>query len=292
MRKDHYLSLKELISESLIRDVILFLFLFLLVIAQDWDNIFLLLFPLITFSFALFFKLVDINKQRTKVEKFSVIYNPLGSEKIYSHRLAFCSFLQIILLFWFGAESLYHPQLIDVYFLYFISIFIFFYTFGFFWIFFDLWSHSKIEIITEALNFNISHEIKKNLNNVISFLKVKDFKRISIINLLVFMILNLLNITFAYLTIIEIMPGLKYDLPGTEVENSEPIKLPFIIYGIIFGPPIASFIFIFSVYKDITDINQERLNNVLKPLPKSIQVKIIERLTEINENFNYKLTLE
>ncbi len=286
------ISLKELISESLIRDVLLFLFLFLLVIAQDWDNIFLLLFPLITFSFALFFKLVDINKQRTEVENFSVIYNPLGSEKIYSHRLTFCSFLQMILLFWFGAESLYHPQLIDDYFLYFISIFIFFYTFGFFWIFFDLWSHSKIEIITEALKFNVSHEIKKNLNNVISFLKVKDFKRISIINLLVFMILNLLNITFTYLTIIEIMPGLNYNLPGTEFENSEPIKLPFIIYGIIVGPPVASFIFIFLVYKDITDINQERLTNVLKPLPKSIQVKIIERLTEINQNFKYKLALE
>ena len=109
---------------------------------------------------------------------------------------------------------------------------------------------------------------------------------------LVFMILNLLNITFTYLTIIEIMPGLNYNLPGTEFENSEPIKLPFIIYGIIVGPPVASFIFIFLVYKDITDINQERLTNVLKPLPKSIQVKIIERLTEINQNFKYKLALE
>ena len=44
----HYLSIKELLSESLLRDIILFTFLFILIIFQQWDYIFLLLFPLIT----------------------------------------------------------------------------------------------------------------------------------------------------------------------------------------------------------------------------------------------------
>ena len=292
MSKNNYLSLKKLISESLIRDVILFLFLFLLIIAQDWENILLLLFPLITFGFALFFKLIDINKQRIEVEKFSIIYNPLGSEKIYSHRLNFCALLQLVLLFWFGAESLYHPQLIDNYYLYFISIFIFFYTFGFYWIFFDLWNYCKIKILTEGIEVNDTQKFIKNFDNVISFMKMKNFKMISIISSLVFIILNLLNIIFAILTFNDIMPGIKYNLPGTGIENSNPINLPYTIFGIIIIPPLLSISFILFNYRDITDINKEKLNQVLKPLPKTIQIKIIKNLISLNKNFKNKLKLE
>jgi hypothetical protein len=292
MSENNYLSLKKLISESLIRDVILFLFLFLLIIAQDWENILLLLFPLITFGFALFFKLIDINKQRIEVEKFSIIYNPLGSEKIYSHRLNFCALLQLVLLFWFGAESLYHPQLIDNYYLYFISIFIFFYTFGFYWIFFDLWNYCKIKILTEGIEVNDTQEFIKNFDNVISFMKVKNFKMISIISSLVFIILNLLNIIFAILTFNDIMPGIKYNLPGTGIENSNPINLPYTIFGIIIISPLLAITFILFNYRDITDINKEKLNQVLKPLPKTIQIKIIKNLISLNKNFKNKLKLE
>lgn len=292
MSENNYLSLKKLISESLIRDVILFLFLFLLIIAQDWENILLLLFPLITFGFALFFKLIDINKQRIEVEKFSIIYNPLGSEKIYSHRLNFCALLQLVLLFWFGAESLYHPQLIDNYYLYFISIFIFFYTFGFYWIFFDLWNYCKIKILTEGIEVNDTQKFIKNFDNVISFMKVKNFKMISIISSLVFIILNLLNIIFAILTFNDIMPGIKYNLPGTGIENSNPINLPYTIFGIIIISPLLAITFILFNYRDITDINKEKLNQVLKPLPKTIQIKIIKNLISLNKNFKNKLKLE
>ncbi len=292
MSENNYLSLKKLISESLIRDVILFLFLFLLIIAQDWENILLLLFPLITFGFALFFKLIDINKQRIEVEKFSIIYNPLGSEKIYSHRLNFCALLQLLLLFWFGAESLYHPQLIDNYYLYFISIFIFFYTFGFYWIFFDLWNYCKIKILTEGIEVNDTQKFIKNFDNVISFMKVKNFKMISIISSLVFIILNLLNIIFAILTFNDIMPGIKYNLPGTGIENSNPINLPYTIFGIIIISPLLAITFVLFNYRDITDINKEKLNQVLKPLPKTIQIKIIKNLIALNKNFKNKLKLE
>ncbi len=292
MSENNYLSLKKLISESLIRDVILFLFLFLLIIAQDWENILLLLFPLITFGFALFFKLIDINKQRIEVEKFSIIYNPLGSEKIYSHRLNFCALFQLVLLFWFGAESLYHPQLIDNYYLYFISIFIFFYTFGFYWIFFDLWNYCKIKILTEGIEVNDTQKFIKNFDNVISFMKVKNFKMISIISSLVFIILNLLNIIFAILTFNDIMPGIKYNLPGTGIENSNPINLPYTIFGIIIISPLLAITFILFNYRDITDINKEKLNQVLKPLPKTIQIKIIKNLISLNKNFKNKLKLE
>lgn len=283
------LQFKELISESLLRDLILFSFLFILVIAQDWDNILLLLFPLITFVFALFFKMIDTIRQESQNDDTLIIYNPLGSEKVSSHRLNFSAFIQLILLFWFGAESLYHPQLIDNYYIYFISIFIFFYTFGFYSVFIDLWKYSKIEIKIENKN---SREVHDNLDNVISFLKMKSFKIISIINLLVFIILNAMNILFAFLTFDKIMPGFEYTLPGTGFENSEPITLSFIIYAIITTPPLISIAFLSINYKDINNFSSEKLNKILSSLPKGTQNKIIENLILLNENFKNKLRLE
>ena len=283
------LQFKELISESLLRDLILFSFLFILVIAQDWDNILLLLFPLITFVFALFFKMIDTIRQESQTDDTLIIYNPLGSEKVSSHRLNFSAFIQLILLFWFGAESLYHPQLIDNYYIYFISIFIFFYTFGFYSVFIDLWKYSKIEIKIENKNSREDHD---NLDNVISFLKVKSFKIISIINLLVFIFLNAMNILFAHLTFDKIMPGFEYTLPGTGFENSEPITLSFIIYAIVTIPPLISIAFLFINYKDINNISSEKLNKILSSLPEGTQNKIIENLILLNENFKNKLRLE
>lgn len=283
------LQFKELISESLLRDLILFSFLFILVIAQDWDNILLLLFPLITFVFALFFKMIDTIRQESQTDDTLIIYNPLGSEKVSSHRLNFSAFIQLILLFWFGAESLYHPQLIDNYYIYFISIFIFFYTFGFYSVFIDLWKYSKIEIKIENKN---SREVHDNLDNVISFLKMKSFKIISIINLLVFIILNAMNILFAFLTFDKIMPGFEYTLPGTGFENSEPITLSFIIYAIITTPPLISIAFLSINYKDINNFSSEKLNKILSSLPKGTQNKIIENLILLNEDFKNKLRLE
>ena len=285
MSENNYISFRELISESLVRDVILFLFLFLLVLAQDWDNIFLLLFPLIMFGFAVFFKILYTTKNSTKLDNSHIIYNPLGSEKVYSHRLNFCALLQLLLLFWFGAESLYHPQLIENYLIYFISIFIFLYTFGFYWIFLDLWEYSKIEILTGEISGS-------NFQNVISFLKLKSFKTISIISFLVFIFLNLLNILFAYLTVNEIMLGIQYNLPGTGIEKSEPINLPYTTIGIIFISPIISAIILYINYKNITNINSDKLEKVLNSLPSNVQIEIIENLRVLNKNFQNKAKLE
>ncbi|MHA1468639.1 MAG: hypothetical protein ACTSP6_11270 [Promethearchaeota archaeon] len=285
MSENNYISFRDLISESLIRDVILFLFLFLLVLAQDWDNIFLLLFPLIMFSFAVFFKILYTIKNSAKLDNSHIIYNPLGSEKVYSHRLNFCALLQLLLLFWFGAESLYHPQLIENYLIYFISIYIFLYTFGFYWIFFDLWEYSKIEILTEEISGS-------NFQNVVSFLNYKIFKAISIISFLVFIFLNLLNILFAYLTVNEMMLGIQYNLPGTGIEKSEPINLPYTTIGIIFIPPIISAIFLHIIYNNITNINSEKLEKVLDSLPGNVKIEIIENLRVLNKKFQNKAKLE
>ena len=292
MGTNYNLKLKDIYSESLVREIIIFSFLFLLVIAQNWGNIFLLLFPLISFSFAIFFKMIDIIKTKSEPENSQIIYNPLGNEKKHANRLTFCALLQLLLLFWFGAESLYHPQLISRYYIYFISLFIFLYTFGFYWIFLDLWKYSRIEIIFEGISTKDDQKLTKNIDNIVSFLKMKNFKLISFVNFIIFIVLNLLNIIFALLIIFEFMPGIRYGLPGSGIEGSYPISISFFVYGIIAISPSASIFFLRLNYRDINDINREKLNKVLDPLPKEIQNKIIKNLMALNKKLKFKLRLE
>ena len=292
MGSNYYLKLRELYSESLVRDLILFFFLFILVVAQNWDNMLLILFPLISFGYGIFFKVIDIIKKRTEEGIQYIIYNPLGSEKKHANRLIFCALFQLILLFWIGAESIYHPQLIENYYIYFIVLFIFIYTFGFYWLFIDLWKYSRIEILTEGFDKFSHQKLSKDFNNVISFLKMRNFKIISIINFLVFIILNLLNLVIALLIFNEIMPGITFNLPGTYIEESEPIDLPIIIYGIIVISPLLTTIFLFLTYRDIKDINRMKFNKIIGQLSSDVQDKIKENLQKLNKKIKIKSRME
>ena len=289
MTEKYYLKLRELYSESLVRDLILFFFLFILIVAQNWDSMLLILFPLILFGYGIFFKVIDIVKKRTEE---NIIYNPLGSEKKHANRLIFCALFQLILLFWIGAESIYHPQLIDNYFFYFIVLFIFIYTFGFYWLFIDLWKYSRIEILTEGFEQFSRQKLSKDFNNVISFLKMRNFKIISIINFLVFIILNLLNLLLTLFIFYEIMPGITFNLPGTYIEDSKPIELPIIIYGIIVISPLIATIFLFLSYKDIKDINNMKFNKIIGQLSSDVQDKIKENLQKLNKKIKIKARME
>ena len=286
------LKLRDLYSESLIRDLVLLFFLFLMVIAQNWDNILLLLFPLTSFGFGVFFKVIANIKENSGISHKNIIYNPLGYEKRHANRLIFCALLQLILLFWFGAESFYHPHLIDNYYLYFISIFIFLYSFGFYWIFLDLWKYSRIEILTRGFKYHEIPKLTGNLNNVISILKMKSFKIISIINFLAFIILNSLNFTMALLTYYNIMPGMEINLPGTRSVGSEPISLSFFVYGALIIPPLIAIIFFLICIKDVKKIDNKKLKTLISSLSIDVQEKIIENLQNLDKKLINKLSLE
>lgn len=297
MSVDNKLSLRELISESLIRDVILFLVLFLLILAQGWVDILLLIFPLITFAFSFFFRMLSVNKWRIKFINSPVIYNPFGIEKKHADRFTFTSLLQLVFLFWIGAESIYHPQLIDNYNLIFVVVFVFIFTFGFFWIFVDLWKFTKLEILFDDIEID-SGTIKndpsifKNLQNVVSFLKLERFKIYSIFVFLIFITLNFLNLYLSFLTFNEFIPGMPYYLPGTGIEDSGPISLNFVIYATLITSPISTIVFLTFTYKNINSFDSDRLSKVVKPLPKYIQTKIFENLKVINKRFKEELSLE
>ncbi|MFX1573034.1 MAG: hypothetical protein ACFFB0_09815 [Promethearchaeota archaeon] len=294
--ENYYLSFIDIINESLIRDLILFSFLFILILTQIWDNIFLLLFPLITFSFSLFFRIINTNKWRTELDDSPIIFNPLGLEKKHANRLFFSALIQLLLVFWIGNESLYQSHLIMEYIPYFTILFIFSYTFGFFWIFLDFWKYSKIEIITRSNILKPSQDIDKglslDLNEVISFLKLKQFILISIVNFSLFIVLNLINLISMILILNDFPMRLELNLPGTRSQGSNPLPLPLSFYGFLTIPPIVTIIFMFFNYNFIININIKKLKEILEPLPKTIQIKVIENLKNLNKKIEEQLKIE
>jgi len=292
---ENYLLLRELLNETFFRDLIVFIILYLFVLAQSWENLFLLLFPIITFAYSVFFRIINTNKWRTTSNSTQITYNPIGLEKKHANRLFFTAILQLILLFWIGAESYYHPQLVQSYDLFFNIIFNFLYTFGFYWILIDVWNYSKIlirlknnKLSTQAQNNTL---LKSDLDKVISHLKLKSFKIVSIVNLSTFIFLNILNISFT-LFIDNTFLRFSYYLPGTGIEGSLPLNLSVISFLIvIISPLVASYLLIF-IYKDLNNINHADFENFLKKLPEENRKNIIENLTKINKKFNRDLARE
>ncbi|MFX1425123.1 MAG: hypothetical protein ACFFBE_01625 [Promethearchaeota archaeon] len=285
---DFYLPIRYLFNETLIRDLVIFCFLFLLVVTQVWENITLLLFPLVTFGFSIFFRIINVNKWRTKFDNPTIVYNPMGLEKKHANRLTFSALFQLILLFWLGAESLYNPHIIDRYFPYFNWLFVFLYTFGFFWIFIDLWEHTKIEIIFDG----IDNPNTKNHESVISYLKIKNFKLILLINFLLFIFFNIINSVVVFTLDKNPFLGVQLNLPGTGSGGSDPIVISFILYFIFIISPLVASISLFVNYRDVNSFNRNDLEKVLKPLSKDTQLIIIENLKILNNKIKDQLNFE
>ncbi|MFW9970999.1 MAG: hypothetical protein ACFFDF_12465, partial [Candidatus Odinarchaeota archaeon] len=64
----------------------------------------------------------------------------------------------------------------------------------------------------------------------------------------------------------------------------------FILFLII--SPTISIIFLIRTYRNISNINTEKLNEILKPLPRNIQIKIIENLKALNDRIKEQLKNE
>jgi len=285
--QNHYLSIKDLLSESILRDLILFTFLFLLLISQVWDNIFFLLFPIITFTFSLFFRILSVNKKKAFFEKSEIIYNPLGSEVKNANRFFFSAQFQLILIFWLGAESLYNPHLVNNYYSFFISILTFSFTFTFFWIFIDLWKFARFEILIKGIESRSDSQISTDSKNVISFLKLNSYKIISVINFLVFIILNILNLISIFLINSNPTLGMQLSLPGAQL-----INFSYLLYMVLFISPIITILVHIFNYKVINNFNEEKLQKVIEPLPRNIQIKIIENLKSLNNKIKEQLKTE
>jgi len=297
MTKDNsekpYLLLREIFNEILLRDIILFAILFLFTLGQNWETIILFLFPIISFAYSLIFRIISTNKWRINSEINPLIYNPIGVEKRHANRLEFCALLQLIILFWIGAESLYHPQLIDDYTIYFNILYFFVYSFGFYWIMIDIWKYSRFGIILK----NIDPEYEKSksegeINRLIKFLKFEKFKQISIVNLIVFLAANLSNILFALAIHYDVISGIPFLLPGTGIESSEPIQITLVSPFIIVISPVLSSLFLILIYRDINNFSLENLNAVIEDLPDNVKQQILENIKNLNNHFSKILSIE
>lgn len=297
MNKKRDLSIRELLSESLIRELVLFLFLFILCVSQYWDNIFLFIFPMISFGFYLFFKIVSINKWRIQFYEELILYHPLGWEKRHANRFYFISLFNLLLILWIGAESLYHPQLIEEYSFYFIILLVFMHSFGFFWIFIDFWKYSRISIQFQKnqgkMIFEDLKKLKINAEKLIGYLKLKNLKLISIANFIVFLVINILNILLVLIMdgMIPII-GFTLSFPGTGNSSYEGLKLSYLIYVILIAPPVSCFISFFLSYKDVINLEKENIDKFISILPKNLQINIKQNLISINSKFKHDLRIE
>ncbi len=283
---DHYLSLKDIISESLLRDSILFTFLFLLILAHGWENIFLLLFPLITFIFSLFFRILSSSKKKTEFKNSLIEYNPLGLERKHANRLFYCTLFQLILIFWIGGESLYNSHIVHIYFSFFLGFLIFLYTFGFFWIFIDSWKYTKTEVLIDMPERTSNVPFSKDVKNIISDLTLHNFRINTYITFFVFTILNMLNlITLFFVNYNNI--GVPLFLPGSQI-----ITIPYSFFGFLLISPTLAIIFLIKNYRIINKISNEKLDKILEPLPRNIQIKIIENLKALNSKIKEQLKSE
>ncbi|TET04560.1 MAG: hypothetical protein E3J90_01200 [Promethearchaeota archaeon] len=280
-----FLLLRELLNESLLRDLIIFVVFYLFILAQSWKNIFLLLFPVITYAFSLFFRLINANKWRLSIYDNTITYNPLGSEKKHANRLIFTVLLQLVLLFWIGGESYYHPQLIQTYEFFFNILFNFIFTFGFYWILIDIWKYAKITI-------KISSNIEGDSEILVNRLNLKSFKLVYLINLSTFILLNILNLVIGILTEINGFFGIIYILPGTGIESSLPLKIPVSSFLIIVISPLLAILLFYLIYKNISSINHSELLKKIQSLPESKQNNIIETLKKINHKYNRDFSSE
>ncbi len=280
--KEDFLRLREILNETLIRDAFIFAILYLFILSQSWTNIFLLLFPIITFGYSLFFRIINSNKYRIFLENNLITYNPLGLEKKHANRLNFTALLQLVLLFWIGAESYYHPQLIETYDLFFNLVFPFFFTFGFYWILIDVWKYAKITI-----------RLKRNsIDKTISLLTMGHFKWITIANLSTFILLNVLNVSLVLLTDNNIILGFSYYLPGTGTENSLPLKITILLFIIIGISPIVASLLLLVIYRALNNITPTDIINSFKELPEEIRKLIIKNFGNINRKYNRDLNNE
>jgi hypothetical protein len=299
MNENFQVSFKHLLSEPLLRDLVLFITLLIAALTQGWENIILFLFPFSSFTFLLFFRIISTNKWKTMFEENFILYNPLGSEEVHGNRFQFSTLIQLVLLFWLGAESLYHPQLIDNYLLYFLIAYGFFYSFTFFWIFSDLWKYAGIKAYFEETYEDKETIIKEDIvsekkkDELISFLNLETYRNIFILNFILFLTVNILNILFSVLISMGSMSGVSIKLPGTGISNLGEITVSPFLYILWILPPLVTVLSLKIIYNDINKLNKDnfkkdKLYQLVKNkhLPKKKQVQLLENLKSVNKKFN------
>jgi hypothetical protein len=316
--------LKKLFKkENFIRPFIIFFVIYLFGIVQNWGSIIFFLFPIITFGFFIFFKVIEVSKEYTNVKGSNLSFNPIGDEGVIANRLFFCSLLELIIVFAMGTESLYHPQLINNYFIFYVLPVVLIYIFSIYYSFYDLGMNATIVV---ALNSETSNNIRagdidayltsnrkekeftippseeqpEKINNLesksatqrlISHLSVENYAKI-------FNMVKIITILFAVnwilwllLTYFNLIPGVNFGLPGSSFIEGTDLEVTFLIFVCLVGIPVCFVWILTKTYQLNTQIDLKSVQLVIKEFPISQQQKVV-KLLEVyfskNEDQNKK----
>lgn len=287
-------------DEKFLRSSLVFLVFYIFILLQKWRSILFLLVPLITYVLFVFFKGIDILKNRTQVQQFNIKFNPIGNEKIIASRLYFCLLLEIIIVFAMGAESLYHPQLIGDYFIYYVIPLILIYIFSMYYPLYDLGFYAKIEIeLKNELNSGSETEFEVNSSDritdsedidsdnenssmrkkeLLTYLNFKKFGSISTMTRICFVILAIGWLLFQMLTILNFFPGIPVYIPGSVIPQGSPLYISYFVYVCIIAVPIIIYIVINRTHSVISGLDFEELKKIISKFPEHQQQKIIRTL--------------
>lgn len=286
MPEKYYLNSTKLLTH---RDILLkssiFLIGFFLILVQNWINPILILYPIVSFSFSLFFQIIESNKKITKIEDSIILYNPFGGEGGNSNILTIFSYLQMLLIFLAGLDSLFHPQLVDNLFLFFLIPLVFLYGFEFFLLLIKVLNNAIIEIDLKNFKNQIIQNYRNKTNkDVISFIEVKRFKKYSLYNLFLFIIILIFTLGMSFLAFFSQILALPFYLPGTGIEGSQPVNISYGLYLGVIIPPIYTIWFLYQIYKNIIDFfydsAEKVINNITDDSKKAVLLNFL--------NFNKK----
>ena len=278
-------STKLLTQKDIILKTSIFLIGFLLILVQNWINPILILYPIVSFSFSLFFQIIESNKKITEIEDSIISYNPFGGENGNSNILTIFSYLQMLLIFTAGLDSLFHPQLVDNFFLFFLIPLVFLYGFEFFLLLIKVLNKAIIEIDLKNFKNQIKQNSKNKMNkDVISFIEINKFKRYSLYNLILFVIILIFTLGMSFLAFFNQILALPFYLPGTGIEGSQPVNISYGLYLSVIMPPIYTIWFLYQIYKNIIDFSHDSAEKVINVITDDSKKAVILNFLNFNKN--------
>jgi hypothetical protein len=223
---------------------------------------------------------------KTEFKNSFIIYNPLGLERKSANRFFYCTLFQLILIFWIGGESLYNSHIVQNYYIFFSMLLVFFYTFSFFWIFIDSWKYTKLEIVTERSKGKSNITLSKDVKKIISYLTLHNIRLIAYITFFIFIFLNIVNMITLYITNYS-NTGVQVILPGAQI-----LTISYFIFGYLTISPAITIFILIKNYRIINKINKKKLDKIIEPLPRNVQIKITENLKALKIKIKDQLISE
>ncbi|MBD3350611.1 MAG: hypothetical protein GF364_03900 [Candidatus Lokiarchaeota archaeon] len=271
-------------DSSFLREIIVFVAFYIFILLQKWDSLVFISIPLISFGFLCFFNVLRILGTLSEFKDKVVKYRPFGNLKVISDRIYFCMSLELIIVFVIGAESLYHPQLIDNHFVFYVLILISIYIFTMYYVLHDIGMYSKLELLINEAEIvedtNKHHQTGDDISSkakLLSYLKLDQFRRFYKFITLSFIIIESIWVLFWILSYFDLL-NITLSLPGSSLMEGSPISTSFVIYVIIGLIPSIIVYFLYNNYSIIKRIQIDKCKQYLTGLNKIERERILRMI--------------